>query len=541
MLKWIAAAIALLVLVIAATAAVPYVVDTPRVQSLISHSVTHALGRPVSFARLSVSVFPLPAVTLKDLQVGEDPRFGEKPFLTIARGSFRLRIWPLLSGRMEFSELVLEKPWVALIRDRGGRMNIASLGAAGAGFQPLRPGSGRAGGATGAVPVVSRIRIVDGAVDYTSRSASAARSYRLGDLNLVLQGIGPASPVQFSGGATLSPGDLRLRIVEGSLAVAGSRSPVEAPLKARVAIEGRSITDLAGSAGGSAPQIGGSVRGTLAVSGTLESPSVTGELEFPRLTVAQVRPACVDPKRRTLTLDAVRLPVSFANDVLTSQPVTTRLADGTITADVTIDLKDGAMLRVRGLAIRALPLAPVLVDYLCQGYAVAGPLDLAGEVSARPAALWTTLSGSGSFRIGAGRVVGVHALALLGSVVRAGDAVASLLGADLPASFVSSPLDFDSITATYTIRNGVVTTNDLKYAGRIMHVNAAGRYGLADGQMTVNLVVKTGRGELAATVTGSSASPSVRVNPGALRPGRRVERGVRQLEQGVRDLLKQLR
>src|SRR5437016_7747655 len=82
MLRWIAAAVAaLLVLALAAAVAVPYVVDAPRVQSLIARSAAQALGRPVRLAALSVRVLPLPAVRLKNLEVAEDPRFGTKPFL----------------------------------------------------------------------------------------------------------------------------------------------------------------------------------------------------------------------------------------------------------------------------------------------------------------------------------------------------------------------------------------------------------------------------------------------------------------------------
>src|SRR5712664_180121 len=101
MLRWIAAALAaLLVLALAAAVAVPYVVDAPRVQALIARSAR---------------VLPLPAVRLKNLEVAEDPRFGTKPFLTMETGSFRLRLLPLLRGRVEFGELVLERPQVALI------------------------------------------------------------------------------------------------------------------------------------------------------------------------------------------------------------------------------------------------------------------------------------------------------------------------------------------------------------------------------------------------------------------------------------------
>src|SRR2546430_17624733 len=81
-----------------------------------------------------------------------------------------------------------------------------------------------------------------------------------------------------------------------------------------------------------------------------------------------------------------------------------------------------------------------------------------------------TLSGAGQLRIGRGRVVGRQALALIGGVVRVGGAVSSMLSADVPASLFTSPVEFDSITGTYQIANGVVKTRDLLYASRVMRV-----------------------------------------------------------------------
>ncbi len=50
--------------------------------------------------------------------------------------------------------------------------------------------------------------------------------------------------------------------------------------------------------------------------------------------------------------------------------------------------------------------------------------------------------------------------------------------------------------------------------------------------------MKTGRAQIAAKVAGSAASPSIRVKPGTLLPARGE---VRELEQGLRDLLKRLK
>ena len=67
-----------------------------------------------------------------------------------------------------------------------------------------------------------------------------------------------------------------------------------------------------------------------------------------------------------------------------------------------------------------MPIEKLLVDFLCQGYAVTGPLDLIGQTSARLSEMWTTLNGVGQLRLGPGKVVGPQALALLNNVVRRG-------------------------------------------------------------------------------------------------------------------------
>jgi uncharacterized protein involved in outer membrane biogenesis len=539
--KWLAGVVAVaLLLTAAAVVALPYVVDMPRVQGLISSSLTQVLGRPVKFSALSVSVLPLPAMRRENLEVAEDPRFGDAPFLTIRRGSFRLRLLPLLAGRMEFSELTLDSPRVTIIRDSTGGLNIASLGVQAGAAPPVRAPVPRTVRVAAGVPLVSRVRIQDGVMTYvTGPPEGGAVSYRLSDLKLSFQGIGPSSPIQFAGTGSLDPGRVALKIHDGIIALPKGRSMLEAPLKARLAISTRNVAELAAAAVGPSPRIGGPLSGTLALSGTVGAPSVSGELELTKLMMTDTHAACPSPKRRTLILEAVRVPVSFTRQALTSQPVTARLARGTISADVTWDPKEGAVLHLREAAIRSLPLAPVLDDYLCQGYAVTGPLDLTGTATLRLSDLLRTLSGAGQLRIGAGRVVGSQALKLFESVVRVSSAAAALLNGDGLSR--ATALDFESITASYEIRNGVFSTNDLKYASRKVEVSAAGRYGLADDRVNVDLRLKSGLGEIGAKVTGTAASPTIRLDPNGFVSRRAFERGIRDVERGVHDLLRRLR
>jgi hypothetical protein len=68
-----------------------------------------------------------------------------------------------------------------------------------------------------------------------------------------------------------------------------------------------------------------------------------------------------------------------------------------------------------------------------------------------------------------------------------------------------------------------------------MKVAVAGDYALASGRMNLDMVVTTGKSELKAKVTGTSASPSVRVLPSSLLGDPKA------IDKGLGDLLRRLR
>lgn len=515
-MKWVLIGLgALLLLAIAFLAAVPYLVDAPRVQATVAQAASQALGRPVRFASLSLSLVPLPALRLTDLQVAEDPKFGAAPFVTVSEGRLGLRLWPLLKGRIEVTELTLDGPRVAVIQDPGGRWNIQSLGARPAGSPAtLKGGAPSAGGSW--LPPVSRVRVTGGALSYEARAAGAAGprapvTYRLERLSLTASGVGLGAPINFSGESRITPGDLRVKVVGGSLTPEAGRPLSESGLKADVELKADDVTALVSALLGPGPELAGPVQGKLALSGTLTRLATQGAVEFSRLRLTEHRPGCAEPKRRSLMLEAVRLPLTYTPSHLASRPLSARLGSGTATVALTVDLAPQPFLRLSDISVKALPLAPVLKDYLCHGYAVSAPLDLTGDLTARPGDPWRTLAGQGQFKIGAGRVVGPDALALLGGVVRVGGALAAAFQADLPPALFASPLEFDSITGSFRIVDGRLTTSNFLYSSARLNVAAAGEYGLADGRMSLDLALRSGRSEITARVTGTAASPAIRV------------------------------
>lgn len=528
---------AIVVLAIAALVAVPYLVDLPRIQALIASNASQALGRPVKFRSMSVAVLPLPAVELHGVEIAEDPNFGTDPFLRLDTGVIRLKLWPLLGGRVELGDISLKKPHITVITQRDGRMNIATLGGPGEPRPAARaPRSGGAQSAAGAGAAVlgSRVSIEDGVVTYVARGAGDALTrYHVEDLDLTLAGVG--SQITFKGEARVKPGDVSVKVSDGVIALSGARSLMESAVRAKVTVDGKDITELAKAAAGEKATLGGGIKGTLAVGGTVGAPTASGDLELSKLTVTQVNPQCPEPKRRTLAIPTVKMNAAYGDGRLIGRPLTTSIGSGTITTAVLVTLDGGVRVQMSDLGIKALPLDKVLVDFLCQGYAVTGPMDLTGALAFSATDVWNTLSGPGQLRIGPGKVVGSQALALVGGVVRLGGAVSSLLNAELPRNLGSSPLEFDSIAGTYQVANGVVTTRDLLYTSRAMKVALAGEYALGSGRMNLDMVINTGKSEVKAKVTGTSASPSVRVLPSSLLGD---PKGV---DKGLGDLLRRLR
>jgi hypothetical protein len=538
-LKWLGIVVAVIVvLTIIAAIALPRLIDTPRVQAMIAASAAQAVGRPVKFESLSVGVFPLPSIELHKLEVAEDPQFGTAPFLTLETGRVYLKLRPLLTGKVEFGDITLREPRIALIQNAEGRLNVASLAPpseAKAAPRPTRSSGAATGG--GAAAVVSRIKVEKGIITYVTHGKGPAQTpYRVEDLDITVTGQG--TQLGFKGGLVVRPGDLAVTLADGVATLNGAKTLTDAAVRAKVGIEGKDIEKLVAAAAGPSPTIAGPIKGDFALSGTLGGPRVSGTVELASMRVTQISQACPEPKQRTLSLGLLKLAgVSYEGTRLQSRPVTTSLASGAISTNLTATLEHGTRLQLSDLTIKSVPVEKVLVDFLCEGYAVTGPLDLTGGLSTNTADLLNTLNGSGHLKIGQGKVVGPQALALVAVVTRVAGVATSVLAADVPSSLTSSPVDFESITGNYQITNGVLSTKDLLYTTKALKVGVAGDYGLATGKMNLDLRVDHGRGEVRAKVTGNASSPSVRVDPASI--AGQVDR--EKVESGVQELLKRFR
>jgi AsmA family/AsmA-like C-terminal region len=508
-LKWILIAAGALVLLLAgALAALPWLVDGSRVQAHIAQAASQALGRPVRFASMSLAAFPRPSVRFKGLQVAEDPKFGSRPFLVADEVTLRIRLWPLLFGRVELTDLTLQKMRVEII-DAGGQLNVASLGPTGPAGRPApRPPAGAAP-AAGAAATISQVQIKGGSVHFVRRGKEPL-DLRVEDMDFLVRPGGETYAVE--GGARLAPGGLRVKLTQTSVTLPPGRALGDAPLRAAVEVSGSDMSEF-GRGFLAQPTLRGPVEGRLRVTGTVSQPVAQGELAFSGLTVSDKRAACPPPPDRQLQLGDVRVPLSFTLARFDAAPLSARVGGGTVSARVAVALAPGAnTVSLKEITVKGMELGPLLEDYLCQDFAVTGPLDLTGAAAFAAGDAGKTLDGTGQLRIGRGRVVGSAALALVRNVLTVAGAVTPIVGGrPTEIGQLVRPLDFESITATYRITKGVLETDDLVYQGESLTGNVAGTYVLADGRVNAVVTLSQGRTQLKARLAG--VAPAIVVVP----------------------------
>ena len=512
MLKWALVGLAVLVaLVLGALLALPRLLDTPAIQAYAAQAASHALGRPVKFDALSISALPLPTVKLRGLQVAEDPSFGPGPFVTVTEGRMRMRIRPLLQGRVELADLTLEEPRIHVIEDAAGRLNVATLGGSGAPAPAGSPrvGPGKPGVAAAGGVLLSRVRIEKGVVDYQKVGAKSAE-FSLDAIDVTVTQAGAGEALRVSGSAQAQPGNVKLTIAEGTVSAPPGRAFGDAQIKATVDVETRDVAPAA-ALFVLTPGVSGPLKGRLQISGTAARLTANGAVGFDRLTVSAQQPHCPEPKRRSLTLDDIRVPLLYTPAQLESQAVQSKVAKGTVSFRLIVALGPPRVATLRDIAVKGVQLEPVLVDYLCQRNAVTGPLDLSGEASLRLPETLATLNGSGRLHIGAGRVIGPDLLNALGQALALTDLVSGALEGARRGSRPApgSPLSFDSLTASYTLTNGVARTEDLIYQARDLRLTGAGTYGLVDGRTAMDVLVIQGGNRVKARVAGGPGALTI--------------------------------
>ena len=119
---------AVLVLLMLAVAALPFLIDPNAFRPMLEARLSQALGREVKLGELKLSILS-GSVTANDLSIADDPAYSRTPFVQAKSLAIGVEVWPLIASRqLHVTGLTIERPPSRCIQSPNGEWNFSKLG-----------------------------------------------------------------------------------------------------------------------------------------------------------------------------------------------------------------------------------------------------------------------------------------------------------------------------------------------------------------------------------------------------------------------------
>lgn len=194
LIKWIAIAIGVVVVGLAGLlVAVALFVDINDYKEDINSAVAEATGRDFALeGDLELDLFPWVRVATGRATLGNAPGFSDAPFAAFDRASLSVKVLPLLGGRVEVGEAVLEGLNLNLETKANGSNNWESLSQTGGEAEAAEGAGTEAGGSARVDLNVSAVRMSDATLLY--RDGANGAEWQVSDLDFSAENLGGGRP-----------------------------------------------------------------------------------------------------------------------------------------------------------------------------------------------------------------------------------------------------------------------------------------------------------------------------------------------------------
>lgn len=192
---------AIVALVVVAILALPALVPADRIKDELVAQVKQATGRDLTIGGdVSVSVLPSLAVEVSDVALSSPTGFTARDMVRLGALDLKLKLFPMLSGRVEIDSFVLVKPVIMLEVDTKGRANwtfdTPAKPAASPSSTASEPSSGGSMSSLGDLSL-GQVAIRDGLLIFTDAQAGTSQTFS--DINLAVTLDSLDSPLAVKG------------------------------------------------------------------------------------------------------------------------------------------------------------------------------------------------------------------------------------------------------------------------------------------------------------------------------------------------------
>lgn len=230
-LKIVGIVVAVLLLI---AIALPFLINVNSFRPKLESELTEALGRAVKVGNLSLSILS-GSVSAEDLSIADDAAFSKDPFIRAKSLKVGVEVMPLIfSKRLHVTDITLDKPEIALLRDAAGKWNFSSLGSKSAAAP--KPASGPS-----STPdlSVSKLDVKDGRLS-VNRANSSIKPHVYDNVDITVRDFSPTSQFPFTISADLPAGGTAK--LDGKAGPINSSDVAASPIEAQINVKDLDLT-----------------------------------------------------------------------------------------------------------------------------------------------------------------------------------------------------------------------------------------------------------------------------------------------------------
>ncbi len=239
-------------LIVVTLVVAPFFINVNDYKDEISQKMEDATGRAMTIGDIQISLFPWVGVELEDVHLANPAGFADRDFVAVKHLDVKVAVLPLLDGRYEIKEFILNTPDIYLERHANGQTNWDDLTGSektpAVAAKPAAPGKKKDGGkaaseagdkAQGNMVLAGlkadHITIQHGRVTWVDAQKDAR--YELAELDVSLEDVQLDRPIRLDLSGTLQ-GDAFS--VKGQLGPLGDPAKLEIerlPLQADISVD----------------------------------------------------------------------------------------------------------------------------------------------------------------------------------------------------------------------------------------------------------------------------------------------------------------
>lgn len=222
--------IAILLLIVIA---LPFLINVNSFRPKLESALTEALGREVKVGNLSLSILS-GSVSAEDLSIADDPAFSKDAFIRAKSLKVGVEVMPLIfSKALHVTDITLDKPEIALLRDASGKWNFSSLGNKSKAAEKPAPAS--AGSSSSPDLSVSKLEVRDGRLS-VNRANSVIKPHVYDKVDISVRDFSPTSQFPFTVSANLPAGGTAR--LDGKAGPINSADVSASPIEANISVKG---------------------------------------------------------------------------------------------------------------------------------------------------------------------------------------------------------------------------------------------------------------------------------------------------------------